>query len=60
MVRRAAEKNIYISDETGTWRKMDKMEREICKGEEIAPFIGTNKDREVPDLYFKINYEILE
>ena len=60
MVERAQDKSIFINDETGFWSKMNEIERELCQGDEIAPWIGPNRNPQVPDLYFKVHFNILE
>ena len=60
IVERSIDKAVYFLDETGAWKKMNEIEKEICRGEEIAPYIAANSNPQVPDLYFKINFDILE
>ena len=47
-------------DETGRWEKVNDIEKEVCSGDEIAPWISVNKNPLEPDLYFKVEFDILE
>lgn len=60
VLQRAQDKSLFIVDDTGMWSKMNEVEKELVKGDEIAPCMPQNINPPIPDLYFKVNYHILE